>query len=58
MLKPQTQLGFLFYFILFYYFLIKSYLKELLKMRGSYKRFKKFKASKDSTQMVTTNPDF
>jgi hypothetical protein len=27
-------------------------------MRGSYKRFKKLKASKDSPQMVTTNPDF
>ena len=43
---------------LFYYFLIKSYLKELLRMSGSYKRFKKLKASKESTQVVTTKPDF
>ena len=27
-------------------------------MSGSYKRFKKLKASKESTQMVTTKPDF
>jgi hypothetical protein len=27
-------------------------------MQGLYKRLKKLKASKDLTQMVTTNPDF
>jgi hypothetical protein len=27
-------------------------------MQGSYKRLKKLKASKDLTQMVTTNRDF
>jgi hypothetical protein len=27
-------------------------------MQGSYKRFKKLKASKDLTQMVTTDTDF
>ena len=53
--KPSTSTGML---VLFYYFLIKSYLKELLRMQGLYKRFKKLKASKESTQMVTTNPDF
>ncbi len=26
-------------------------------MRGSYERFEKWRASNDSTQMVTTNPD-
>jgi hypothetical protein len=40
--KTSTSTGILF---LFYYFLIKSYLKELLRMSGSYKRFKKLKAS-------------
>ncbi len=30
----------------------------LLRMQGLYKRLKKLKASKDLTQMVTTNPDF
>jgi hypothetical protein len=53
--KTSTSTGILF---LFYYFLIKSYPKELLRMQGSYKRFKKLKASKESTQLVTTNPDF
>jgi hypothetical protein len=55
MRKPQPQQGFCFYFTIF---LIKSYLKELLRMQGLYKRLKKLKASKESTQMVTTNPDF
>jgi hypothetical protein len=27
-------------------------------MQGLYKKLKKLKASKDLTQMVTTNPDF
>ena len=53
--KTSTSTGILF---LFYYFLIKSYLKELLRMSGSYKRFKKLKASKELTQVVTTKPDF
>ena len=53
--KTSTSTGILF---LFYYFLIKSYLKELLRRSGSYKRFKKLKASKESTQVVTTKPDF
>jgi hypothetical protein len=53
--KTSTSTGILF---LFYYFLIKSYLKELLRMQGLYKRLKKLKASKESIQMVTTNPDF
>ena len=44
MQKPQPQQEFCFYFIIF---LIKSYLKELLRMSGSYKRFKKLKASKE-----------
>ena len=52
MQKPQLQQGF------YFNFLIKSYPKELLRMQGSYKRFKKLKASKESTQLVTTNPDF
>jgi hypothetical protein len=55
MQKPQTLTGILF---LFDYFLFKSYLKELLRMRGLYKRFKKIKTSKESTKMLTTNPDF
>jgi hypothetical protein len=55
MQKPQTSTGILF---LFDYFLIKSYLKELLRMQGLYKRLKKIKTSKESTQMVTTYPDF
>ena len=41
-----------------YYFKIKYYLKVSLRMQGSYKRLKKLKASKDLTQMVTTNRDF
>ena len=53
--STSTSTGILF---LFYYFLIKSYLKELLRMSGSYKRFKKLKASKELTQVVTTKPDF
>ena len=28
------------------------------RIRGAYKRFEKWRASKDLTQMVTTNPDF
>jgi hypothetical protein len=55
MQKTSTSTGILF---LFYCFLIKSYLKELLRITGSYKRFKKLKASKESTQVVTTKPDF
>jgi hypothetical protein len=53
--KTSTSTGILF---LFYYFLIKSYLKELLRMQGLYKRLKKLNAFEESTQMVTTNPDF
>ena len=53
--KTSTSTGIL---CLFYYFLIKYYLKELLRRSGSYKRFKKLKASKESTQVVTTKPDF
>ncbi len=30
----------------------------MLGIRGAYKRFEKWRASKDLTQMVTTNPDF
>ena len=30
----------------------------MLRIRGAFKRFEKGRASKDSTQMVTTNPDF
>ncbi len=33
-------------------------LQVLLRMQGLHKRLKKLKASKDLTQMVTTNPDF
>jgi hypothetical protein len=55
MRKPQSQQGFCFNFIIFK---IKLYLKELLWMRGLYKRFKKLKTSKELTQMVSTNPDF
>ncbi len=53
--KTSTSTGILF---LFYYFLFKSYPEELLRMQGSYKRLKKLKAFKESTQLVTTNPDF
>ncbi len=28
------------------------------RIRGAYKRVEKWRASKDLTQMVTTNPDF
>ncbi len=52
--KPQPLQG----FFLFFYFKIKYYLKVLLRMQGSYKRLKKLKASKDLTQMVTTDHDF
>ena len=51
--KPQPLQGFF-----FDYFWIKYYLKVLLRMQGLYKRFKKLKASKDLTQMVTTDTDF
>ncbi len=53
--KTSTSTGILF---LFYYFFNKSYLKELLRMSDSYKRFKKLKTSKESTQVVTTKPYF
>jgi hypothetical protein len=52
--KTSTSTGI---FILFYYFLIKSYLKELLRRSGSYKRFKKLKASKDHSS-GDHKPDF
>ena len=46
--KTSTSTGILFWF---YYFLIKFYLKVLLRMRGLY-------WSLHLTQTVTTNPDF
>jgi hypothetical protein len=54
--KPQPLQGFCFDHIIFKLNFI--YLKVFLRMKGSYRRFKKLKASKDLTQIVTTNPDF
>ncbi len=50
--QTSTSTGILFWF---YYFLIKFYLKALLRMGGLYKVFKQLKASIHLTQMVTTN---